>query len=321
MHKLSENGQQKAYSKNLHLPSVLEDLHNCLHEMIDCKVKRKPYLKAHYDASNSRIEAMNSSQEMDLGAQLLAALDMTSDVPDFPVTECSVAELSYYTGFDYSMMRRMEDCFSGDTRCEIIPAARALFFLKLVPEKRHLQKRFRAALTEERRLYLTEEKILPIDSLDALEVGWCDENCCATIPQRNGFGDICSFVQMRKENELKYEVIAFPLGLILPTGWRKRRGSLLITAGAMETAGLHALGYRVIGRANERASLVDLAILLRSVSGDIVLIEDGNSNEKQVEDARYLSCTLSTHLGRTIPAKRWNEVISLPEVSQNFDDQ
>lgn len=295
---------------------MLEELRIMHREQIARDIERKPYLKAHLDATMPEIHSRNAALKEDMGTRLLRALITTSETPMLHAAACDPNELWSLTGLDLLSLSIGAKKLVDQDRLKELPRYRASLVLKIDPRAEKCQREFRMALTDERRREFAETFLCPPKLIDSVGIGWSAINSKWTIPERNGYGDVRSFFYI--DNELNIAVsLRFPSGLILPRDWRSRRGPLNIVDSPLLMLHLLRLGHRVICRQIWRRSLIDLAILLRSVPGDIFLLEMTDKKEALVEDAKYLSETLSFHLGRPIPVRPWNIGTSGQEVSQN----
>lgn len=319
-----ESENWKYLRDNLPFAKVLEKVHSLHRLKVKKDVKQKPYLKSHYDAVNSDLSSADDELKADAGIQLLAALNVTSDAPVFSATECDWSDLHTHTGLAWVRLLcegrtvANKDRLADQDQPEKFPSYLAALVLKMGHSLEKVQRHYRAALTDKRRREFAEKLSWSNDMIDSVEIGWSDIESKWTLAERNGYGDVCNIVHIPDKHKLE-PCFDAPDGLTLPRGWRERRGTLYIFDNLDMTVGSYVHGVRAIGRQPYRESLVDLAILLRSVPDDIVLLERNDCEIDDLEEANYLSEKLSHHLGRKIPVVLANTITSGQEVSKRTE--
>jgi len=150
-----------------------------------------------------------------------------------------------------------------------------------------------------------------IDSLEALGVGWCNEQECWTFPERNGEQEICGIVR-RYSCGGKYAYRGGHRGLTLPSGWDTSDQPLHICEGASDVAAAITHDMRAIGRPGLKAGFNDLAVLLKAEPAEIVMVADNDAEGIGREGAEALANRLSTALKRPIqvmaPPKQFKDL-------------
>lgn len=270
-----------------------------------CLLGRKSYLKVHFDAIIQNMATMEPACRADGGILLLAALNLKSDARIACADGCDRHMLWEYTGLDTMEMNSTKRILIGPDRPEELGWNLALHVLKINDTyPQDLQRCFRVSLHEKRRREFADAFPSLSKMINSVDLGWSGEfDGNWTIPERNGYGDVCNFLCFDSKFNIKFRPNSRGMGLILPRNWRTGGRPLYVVDDPKKMLRALASGYRVICRQAERRSLIDLAILLRSVPGQIVLLERNDRELDKVADAKYLSETLSRHLGRAIPVQ------------------
>src|SRR5205085_334883 len=95
-------------------------------------------------------------------------------------------------------------------------------------------------------------------------------------------------------------------GLIIPEGWERRKGPVLLAEGASDTAALHALGLAAVGRPSNGGGVQALAELLRGCDREVIVL--GEFDPKRdgtwpgLTGAQAVAAQLAGRLGRQV---RW----------------
>jgi hypothetical protein len=148
---------------------------------------------------------------------------------------------------------------------------------------------------------LADQLGVTFDSLDAIGVGWNDDLICWTFPEFNGEGQLCGILQ-RFTNGRKTMVPGGHRGLTLPAGWDKGSDILHICEGASDVAAALSHGWRAIGRSAATAGFGDLAVLLRDVQTEVVIVAD--NDEPGLKGAQRLADQLRNVLHRKVKVSR-----------------
>lgn len=122
-------------------------------------------------------------------------------------------------------------------------------------------------------------------SLDALKVGWNEEEECWTFPEQNHAGLIVG-CNRRFEDGRKLAVVGGGRGLNYADDWNDTPGPVLIVEGGSDAAAGLTLGLCVIGRPSCTGGVVYLTKLLDKQDGRRVVIV-GERDWRQVENERH----------------------------------
>lgn len=183
--------------------------------------------------------------------------------------------------------------------------------------------RFRQALLEcpEELAELASRLEVTEDVLHRLGVGWTDENFrpvkdgswvddgrAWAFPVLSGSGEIIGILRKYLDETVDDRMVqGSKPGLLVPAGWEKSHGPILVTESADDVAWLVGAGYSAIGRPAFTGGVEHLARLLEGVDRKIVVLaEDDRTIDGQwpgKERAEAVAQGLATSLGRGV--KRW----------------
>lgn len=289
------------------------------------EIQRKPGLEPYQKAPSHSIYPDDATMEFackaDIGASLLAALNLRPDASIVYDDKCDQFDLWEHTGYDFAELNNklasLEKPVSRMQRKSVV----AQHVLKIHdPYPRHLQRCFRVSLHDKRRCEFADAFPSFSKMINSVGLGWSGEfDGNWTIPERNGYGTICNFLCFDSKFNIQFRHNPRRMGLILPLNCWAGSRPLYVVDDPKEMLRALASRHRVICRQAGRQSLVDLANFLRPISGNIFLFEPADRSERAIEDANYLSETLSGHLGRKILVVRGNPVTSAKEVSKSTE--
>jgi len=140
-------------------------------------------------------------------------------------------------------------------------------------------------------------------SLEAIGVGWCEDDRCWIFPENNGHSQICGLVK-RFPDGRKLAFTGSKRGLTLPAGWQEAQGPLFICEGATDVAAAISHGMRAIGRPAAYSGLTDLAWLLRGFPDKIIVVSDNDPHAAGLKGADRLAKELADSLGKPIEVQR-----------------
>lgn len=122
---------------------------------------------------------------------------------------------------------------------------------------------------------LSEELDVSAFSLEALQVGWSENNFCYTIPMRDGEDNVIG-IHLRYEDGIKEAIPSSRNGLFLPRGNHNTKLAY-ICEGASNTAALLTMGFFAIGRpsCNSGADMLKVAIKRLGVR-NLVIVADND---------------------------------------------
>ncbi len=188
---------------------------------------------------------------------------------------------------------------------------------ELIERMTRLAAKYEKALTPERMRELAGQLHLPEKALKALGVGWraAGDKSSWTFPERNGSGQIIG-ISLRKVDGEKRFVYGSKRGLIVPDGWEKREGPLLVPEGASDTAALHAMGLAAVGRFSSNGGAQHLAELLRECKRDVIVLGEFDPKPDGtwpgLAGAQTVAAQLAERLGRKVlwamPPKKAKDV-------------
>jgi putative DNA primase/helicase len=167
-------------------------------------------------------------------------------------------------------------------------------------------RRFAAALTNDRRAHLAELLGLPVETLNALPIGYRADDPsgeCWTFPELDAAGEVIG-INRRWPNGQKKAMAGGKRGLTVPAGWRERAGPLLIPEGASDVLALAAAGMSAVGRPSSTGGVRQLCDLLTNYPHEIVVL--GENDQKPSggwpgrDGAERTAAALAAELGRPV---------------------
>jgi len=162
--------------------------------------------------------------------------------------------------------------------------------------------RFADNLTPERAAELAALLRLPCRVIAAVPlVGADKERHRFTIPETDAAGNIVG-ISTRSAGGKKGFMLGGHRGLIIPTGWAERPGSIFCVEGASDTFAMTAAGLACVGRPSAAAGYDHLRDLFRTLPADrpIVIVGDNDKDEQGRKGAESLARKLSAGLSRVV---------------------
>lgn len=174
------------------------------------------------------------------------------------------------------------------------------------PDWVEMQRPFMRACKRRLREQLADELGVTVESLEALRIGYSEDDAAYTFPEFSASGNIIGINRRFVADGRKRTIGGSSRGLTLPRDLPKRDGPIMIVEGATDTAAAWDLGFAVIGRPSANGGAFQLASLLRGLPADRQVIVLGEFDPKPdgnwpgLAGATLVARKLSEALGREV---------------------